>query len=153
MKKCSKCKVEKSLSEFGRSKNEKDGLQYRCKACNKETCKSWYKKNANSVIAKTKAKYAANPNVARNANLVRKYGITLAERNEMLEKQNGCCAICNEKLQNIKVDHCHKTNKIRELLCHNCNVLLGLAKDKVATLQNAVKYLQKHTSQHTGDLQ
>ncbi len=151
MKKCSECGENKPLIEFAKSKNEKDGLQYRCKICSRLRNKEWYRKNANKQIAKSKAKYAENPDAARNASLIRKYGITLAERNEMLQKQNGCCAICNKKLQNIKVDHCHKTNKIRELLCHNCNVLLGLAKDNVVTLQNAVKYLQKHT-QHTGNL-
>lgn len=153
MKKCSECGENKPLIEFAKSKHAKDGFQYLCKVCSRQLSKNWYRKNADKQIAKTKAKYAENPDAARNATLLRKYGITLAERNEMLQKQNGCCAICNEKLQNIKVDHCHKTNKIRELLCHNCNVLLGLAKDKVVTLQNAVRYLQKHTHLHTGDLQ
>ena len=35
-KRCSKCGEEKPLSEFSRSKNYKDGLQYWCKGCVKE---------------------------------------------------------------------------------------------------------------------
>lgn len=36
MKKCNKCKIEKPLSEFSKDKNRKDGLQPRCKSCNRE---------------------------------------------------------------------------------------------------------------------
>lgn len=45
MKTCSKCKVEKSLSEYQKNKSNSDGLQYQCKQCRKETCRLSYKKN------------------------------------------------------------------------------------------------------------
>lgn len=47
MKTCSKCKTEKSFNEFHSNKNNKDGFQYQCKKCRKETCaKSFLKRYA-----------------------------------------------------------------------------------------------------------
>lgn len=41
------------------------------------------------------------------------------------------------------VDHDHVTGTIRGLLCSKCNTLLGMAKDNIAILENAIKYLKK----------
>jgi hypothetical protein len=42
------------------------------------------------------------------------------------------------------VDHSHKTNKVRDLLCTKCNTLLGAVDDNVEILEKAIKYLQLH---------
>ena len=63
----------------------------------------------------------------------------------MFKKQNNKCAICGiEFSDNNKafVDHCHKTNRVRGLLCTRCNTLLGMAKDNIEILQKAITYLQ-----------
>lgn len=82
--------------------------------------------------------------------LLRKYGITTKDYNEMYINQNGLCAICNKegfrmaehhKLK-LVVDHCHSTGSVRGLLCHNCNRALGLLKDSIESLEKAVKYLK-----------
>jgi hypothetical protein len=51
-KKCSKCNIEKELTEFSKAKRYKDGLQYKCKSCqkkwreqNKEYNKEYYQQN------------------------------------------------------------------------------------------------------------
>lgn len=47
------------------------------------------------------------------------------------EKQNKKCAICEKELELFIdrkggfIDHCHKTNKVRGILCAYCNTLLG----------------------------
>lgn len=46
MKKCTKCKIEKELSEFNKDKSRKDGLQPRCKSCVKQYNKQYYNQNA-----------------------------------------------------------------------------------------------------------
>jgi hypothetical protein len=75
------------------------------------------------------------------------YGITLTEYNNLYNEQNGCCKICNkhqmEFKHNLSIDHCHKTNEIRGLLCVNCNHGLGKFQDNVTFLENAIKYLNK----------
>jgi hypothetical protein len=69
----------------------------------------------------------------------------------MLAAQNYCCAICNSDKAvarrshySWRVDHCHTTGKVRALLCHNCNIALGLLKESVPTLEAMVKYLKHH---------
>lgn len=65
--------------------------------------------------------------------------------NEMLKKQNNCCAICygNTK-RKLSVDHCHITGKIRGLLCTRCNTSLGKSKDNIKLLKSMIKYLKKY---------
>ncbi|AFK13461.1 endonuclease VII [Yersinia phage YpP-G] len=86
----------------------------------------------------------------QTAYLMRSYGITLDDYEEMLESQKGLCKICgtegfamNPKVHKIKlvVDHCHTKGNVRGLLCHNCNRALGLLKDNVKSLQAAIEYL------------
>ena len=66
---------------------------------------------------------------------------------QLFDKQAGCCAICGKHQANLKqtmnVDHNHKTGKIRGLLCHNCNLLLGFAEENIQTLKNAINYLKR----------
>ena len=55
-----------------------------------------------------------------------KYGLTLAQYNDMLELHQYACGICRRKPKGwLVVDHCHSTNRVRGLLCVPCNVLLG----------------------------
>lgn len=75
--------------------------------------------------------------------LQRLYGLTVEQHAEILKAQDGKCKICNElpKTKSLFVDHCHKTGKVRGLLCVYCNSLLGMAKDSPTILQNAINYL------------
>jgi hypothetical protein len=45
MKRCSMCGQVKPLEEFHRNRTKKDGLQLRCRTCNIETNKRWYREN------------------------------------------------------------------------------------------------------------
>ena len=86
----------------------------------------------------------ANPEKVRNSYYKKSFGITLDQYNEILEKQGGVCAICNEKdsnFVNLAVDHDHNTNKVRGLLCHLCNRALGMFKDDIIRIKNAIMYL------------
>jgi predicted GIY-YIG superfamily endonuclease len=53
---CTKCKVEKSLDNFYKFKNSKDGFQSRCKVCNKKDTVD-YKKVNNAKCKLYRAKY------------------------------------------------------------------------------------------------
>ena len=80
---------------------------------------------------------------------VRKLGINNFDYEKMFIEQVGKCKICECKLNSNRytkfaVDHCHKTKKIRGLLCTNCNTALGLFKDSEHRLQNAIKYLSNY---------
>lgn len=73
------------------------------------------------------------------------YNLTAKNYDDMLAGQEGKCAICKRKPPKIFVDHCHKTGKNRELLCINCNSLIGQAKDSIEILESAISYLNKHS--------
>lgn len=61
------------------------------------------------------------------------------------ELQKGICPICERPLSKNRRqrhhDHCHLTNKLRGVLCVNCNILLGNANDDIKILERAIKYL------------
>jgi hypothetical protein len=42
-----------------------------------------------------------------------------------------------------QIDHCHDSHKVRGILCRNCNLLLGYAKDSEGVLISATKYICK----------
>jgi hypothetical protein len=92
-----------------------------------------------------------NPETAkqrgRNNDYLRKYNISLEQYDEMLKAQQGVCAICATSCDtgmNLAVDHCHDTNKIRGLLCKNCNTAIGLFKEDVENMNKAINYIKFH---------
>jgi hypothetical protein len=78
----------------------------------------------------------------RDAQLQKKYNMTLDEFNTISAKQNNKCSICG-KVTSLCVDHDHISGKVRGLICRFCNSMLGQAKDNQETLRNAIYYLQE----------
>ena len=78
--------------------------------------------------------------IAKDRALARRYGITREIYNGILKKQHLACAICKGRVK-LVVDHCHKSSKIRGLLCHHCNTGIGMFRDSVILLKRAEKYL------------
>lgn len=74
-----------------------------------------------------------------------KFGIGLHQYQSMLEQQDHKCYLCGnvDRTRNLAVDHCHKTGKIRRLLCSYCNTGLGQFKDDPLLLARAIVYLQQ----------
>lgn len=134
MKHCKKCNQDKSITEFWKNKTTADGLQAWCKPC-------WYALTKSKLEGKDRERYLR---MRRNGHLVRKYGITADEYDEMLSKQSGGCGICGRTFGRIRlaVDHDHKTGKIRGILCENCNMGLGMFKDDTKLLSAAIEYLE-----------
>ena len=132
-KKCSMCGVIKMRSNFYKDKNRVDSMSNYCKECTLKRNKKWRESNeyANSESALwTRRKLF--------------YGITKDEFYEILEKQDNKCAICCTAIDKSgHVDHCHKTKKIRGILCASCNKGLGMFKDSLINLSNAIEYLKK----------
>lgn len=97
-----------------------------------------------------------NPEKAKSFSLKRQFGIDLKEYIKMYESQNGKCYICgshgtmfSEKSDIypvLAVDHCHKTGKIRKLLCPKCNGGIGMFRDNPTLLRKAANYLSEYLS-------
>lgn len=145
---CYTCGEYRDLTEFHNTKRTKDGKQSRCVYCVSEYHQQYYVKNKNAIKVKTsewhtnnKEKYKQSRKIGK---LQSRYGISIDTYNTILVAQKGLCAICkfppNEE-ENLCVDHCHETNKIRGLLCKPCNLLIGNANNDVARLLSAVHYL------------
>jgi hypothetical protein len=81
----------------------------------------------------------------RERAIVRKFGISVLEYQTLLEKQKSSCAICKAPTTEFKkflgVDHNHTTGKVRGLLCAACNIGLGMFKDNMERLAEAIRYL------------
>lgn len=133
MKKCSKCKIEKPLSDFHNVKTGKQGKHHYCKNCMSVQRKQTY-----------------NYNNAFNRRLRNSYNLTLDELTQMHKDQDKRCKICGDlhdvvsKHGGLYVDHCHSSGKVRGLLCAKCNQLLGACKDNIVILQSAIDYLNSH---------
>lgn len=79
----------------------------------------------------------------------RSYGLSDFDINRMSDEHGFSCAICKGgidapttgKRETLHIDHCHRTNKNRGLLCSNCNHGLGKFKDSLGLLRNVQQYL------------
>jgi len=99
------------------------------------------------------------PEQRKRAWLLNRYGITQEQYEAMHEAQGGLCAICRQpeaslhpktgKPKTLSVDHCHKTGKVRGLLCHICNFCIGAAQEDINRLQAAIDYLKTSWRRYT----
>jgi len=90
-----------------------------------------------------KRKY--NPEYSRAQQLKRNFGLTIAQYDDLLAKQDAKCFVCQRPADSfakrLAVDHDHKTLEIRGLLCTHCNrTVIGRHRDP-NIFQRAYLYL------------
>ena len=111
----------------------------------KATREIYRAKNREKILEIQKKWNNKNFNRRKNVILKNVYGITLDDYNRMFNEQGGKCAICqrhqNELTRTLCVDHDHKTNKVRSLLCVTCNTDVSVVENR---LEEMTKYLNKH---------
>jgi len=112
--------------------------------------KIYYQKNKIKIKKRGKQYYVEKRQrileEKKKYHLLKKYNLTISQFNKLSVQQNGVCAICereNIKGKRLYVDHCHKTGKIRGLLCSECNKGLGSFKDSIKLFKKAIKYLRE----------
>ena len=140
---CPTCKQILDLTEFSTTKKG-TGVASHCK----EFQKIWREKYKNDhperkqIIHKN---YKKQRERWIRDGLRKNFGMTYDEYKNLLETQGGKCAICSktpkENKKMLGVDHDHKTNKVRGILCSTCNQGIGLFHDNIEHLANAIKYL------------
>lgn len=149
-KKCTRCGLEKDLSEFGRRKL-KTGLGYlsRCRQCLSEVHAEWRLAHLDQEreisrrwrqSEKGRAHTIKRRETSRAVHFKRRYGITVEDYDAMVEKQKGECLICQRR-RRLVVDHCHTSLKVRGLLCGTCNTGLGAFSEDPKIIQRAIEYL------------
>ncbi|HXF71611.1 MAG TPA: endonuclease VII domain-containing protein [Actinomycetota bacterium] len=141
---CSRCGQEKLLDQFPKEHG-------RCKPCYAAVVREYaeaHKDDPAFIEARRRRSREwarRNRAYARNAHLLRKYGITAEDYDRLLEEQGGVCAICGRrpKQRYLAVDHEHGTGRVRGLLCDPCNQMLGFAEDDPERLRKAIAYLTR----------
>ncbi len=119
-KRCNKCGKIKSIDSFYKRKGRPCGVQSNCKVCQ----------------GKQRVTYWKPHEVMR-----RKFKITDEQFEKMMKHDD--CPCCGRRMDKKCIDHCHKTEKIRGVICNNCNTALGLLDDSKETLQNLIQYLEQ----------
>jgi hypothetical protein len=133
MKRCCHCRQMKDKDQFSRHTCRPDGLRDYCKDCHKIARKDWEKKNPDKVRMYARRK-------ARRKYYMSTYGLTVEERETLFEENGQRCEVC-EGTESLVIDHCHKTGKVRGVLCGSCNLALGFLKDKPSLAFKAGLYL------------
>jgi hypothetical protein len=93
-------------------------------------------------------KHEAHKALQRAARRESEFGLTSEQYDAALMTQERKCAICSSAFTEVAegnppcIDHCHELNIFRGLLCRSCNLMLGYAKDNIAILQAAIRYLE-----------
>lgn len=113
---------------------------------------AWERQRVSSNKAKMKfynsMSQLERKNYNRTLKIGRKFKIDNLVFEDMVRKQNNLCAICGEKEivedRCLSIDHCHKTGKVRGLLCRTCNSGIGFLKDDIYLLKKAIKYLKNY---------
>lgn len=164
---CSKCKEAKNVSQFNKWNNYKDGYYPSCKTCKdivkkkqritdpeyytkkREWSKNNYQKHKDSINLRISEYQKKNPHIRKKTQLnflLSQYGLTFQGYEDLLNKNDGKCHICNEypNIRKLYVDHCHVSRKVRGALCNNCNAILGFSKEKIKILENAIRYLKEN---------
>ncbi len=135
---CRRCKLDKPVTEYYKAHRNTDRLQSYCKPCGIKNGAEWRKRPSSKIKDKQRK-------------LITRYGVTQLQYNDLLESQNGLCKICsvpptskrNQEKYSLSVDHCHKTGKIRGLLCKSCNLAVGGVADNIEWAYGIAKYLKE----------
>jgi hypothetical protein len=85
-----------------------------------------------------------------NRHLTSRYGVTIDQKQKMYDDQDGKCANlgCRRLFKNLgdaHLDHSHATNRLRSLLCKQCNMALGLLKDSTEAIRGLARYIETYT--------
>ena len=139
MKVCRYCNEAYPDSLIHFTKTPKGVTSNQCRPCAVKRSAKWRRENAERARRNDRSKL-----------LQKKFGITLQHYNSMAEAQQHCCAICGQPesvnlkgglTSHLAVDHCHKTGKIRGLLCFKCNTALAQFE---ARLDKLAAYLESN---------
>lgn len=156
-KKCSGCEIYKDRSQFTKSLDTKDALNYYCKACQNSSSYNWRKRNPEKhrlSLERYKLNHPGKVYIDSKNSAWKSVGVknvdgswfTCTDYEILLIQQNHQCKICgavepgNGK-KKMFVDHNHDTGIVRGLLCNPCNVGLGNFRDRIDLLRLAINYL------------
>ena len=116
----------------------------------RQTRKDWCDRNRDKLRENSRKR---TPEQRRKQKLWMRYRLTPVEYGELLNKTGGKCPVCGVKFDNKTyrpcIDHCHRTDKIRGILCARCNLGIGMFYENTEAMENAAAYLRQ-SNQNAG---
>lgn len=154
---CKTCGIVKLISAYTVTTRQPNSPYLTCKECLAKKAKKWRAENPEKH-KEIEARYIKKGGVERlklkcAKTKERKYGISPERYEAMSAAQSDLCAICRRPetsllpsgvAKKLAIDHCHRTSKVRALLCGSCNRGLGLFTDRPGILRRAAEYLERH---------
>jgi hypothetical protein len=155
---CQLCNIERPIEDFTILYQRKDnGLVYRrheCVECRKQVNK---RPDQKEKAASRKYRYdrsAKGWEAKSKWRFKREYGISVEDARHLLSAQDGRCAniaCCKQIEFGVKdrkkiavIDHCHKTGRVRGVMCDMCNKTMGMSADNPAILMGLANYLRRY---------
>ena len=161
MKRCSRCRDDKTPEMFDRSAKQPDGRGLQCKECRKRVKAESLAANPippakrREYTARWKARHPQRAKASERRHGLRRYGLTPERYAQMVTDQRGVCAICHKpesvvdpqsgETKPLAVDHCHGSNQPRALLCQRCNVAIGMLANNPEIMRRAADYIEEWT--------
>lgn len=161
MKRCPRCDRDRLLTDFAKNKSRHDGRCGWCKDCDREV-QAERRRHLRArvaialpgekrctrcrLVASFRSDTAQASGLASRCKLCDQRPLPGVELMQKHEDQDGKCAICQSgiTIQKTRVDHCHATGVVRDLLCNNCNCGLGFFADDPARMRSAAAYIERH---------
>lgn len=153
---CTGCSRRKYWKNFSLDHYGVNGRKAKCKICCARMSARWkaktdyYAVNRDAILEHKRKTYC--PIRKKSYDLGRKYNLTLQEFERLFLKQKGKCKTCQKRIKKFStskkkqdgavVDHCHRTGRIRGLLCHTCNRAIGLLNDDIKLVARIIRYLK-----------
>lgn len=138
LKKCPKCGQTKDETKWAFRDKEHKLFSAYCKECDRVR---------KTLAARERFKDPEQRKKENHRQRLWSKGITQEQYNNMMQEANNSCQICSSS-QNLVIDHCHSSKKVRGILCWSCNVALGHFKDSEEKLKAALEYLCKFKQIH-----
>ncbi len=134
MRRCSNCNRLLPVSQFHWANKARTYRRLDCRDCCTEKRQTRMKDPIKLKKYRIDHRYAV---------IKHKYGITRLEVDALLASQRFQCAICQNPIGlSSAFDHCHKSGKVRGILCRQCNSGLGMFRDDPIVLDSATRYLK-----------
>lgn len=148
---CTKCEKEKITTSFRERPSLKCGYHSWCRDCENEANRKRVVKKVKEVVVKTDVQIKEEEQLkkykAKERMLKYRYSLTIDSYHSMYEEQNKSCKICLKEYElggwkGLYVDHCHRTGKVRGLLCPKCNTMIGVLNEDIELLRSMAKYIE-----------
>lgn len=114
-----------------------------CVLCARAVAKERYRKNKPLIIKQSIATAERDPAARRDQQRACRLGVSVDEVRQVIARAAGKCEACGKDIthKGLTIDHCHRTGKIRGVLCRFCNALEGMLNKQIERVAQVMVYV------------